>query len=91
MLNEPTLEKLVAMRMRGMADTWLEQQQSSDVTTMDFDERFGLLIDAEFLYRQNRRRDRRLKAARSMSTSMRRSCSEFSERSRCRSAPRPAC
>ena len=63
MLNEPTLEKLMAMRMRGMADTWLQQQQSTDVANMDFDERFGLLVDAEHLYRQNRRRDRRLKEA----------------------------
>ncbi len=63
MLNEPTLEKLRGMRMAGMADAWLEQQQSADVARMDFDERFGLLVDAEHVYRENRRRDRRLKEA----------------------------
>jgi len=63
MLNEPTLEKLRAMRMAGMADAWLEQQQSADVARMDFDERFGLLVDAEHVHRENRRRDRRLKEA----------------------------
>ncbi len=63
MLNEPTLEKLIAMRMRAMADSWTQQQQSTEVADMDFDERFGLLVDAEHLDRQNRRRDRRVKAA----------------------------
>lgn len=63
MLNEPTHEKLVSMRMAGMAGAWIEQQQTADVTKLDFDERFGLLVDAEYLYRENRRRDRRLKEA----------------------------
>jgi DNA replication protein DnaC len=63
MLNEPTLDKLRTMRLAGMADAWLEQQQSVKTTRMDFDERFGLLVDAEHLHRENRKRDRRLKDA----------------------------
>lgn len=63
MLNEPTVDKLRAMRMAGMADAWLEQQTASDARRLDFDERFGLLVDAEYLYRENRRLDRRLKEA----------------------------
>jgi hypothetical protein len=51
------------MRLAGMADAWLEQQQSAKTTKMDFDERFGLLVDAEHLHRENRKRDRRLKDA----------------------------
>jgi DNA replication protein DnaC len=63
MLNEPTLEKLRALRLSGMADAWLEQQQSTKTSRLDFDERFGLLVDAEHLHRENRKRDRRLKEA----------------------------
>lgn len=63
MLNEPTLDKLRALRMAGMADAWLEQQQLRDVAKLDFDERFGMLVDAEYLHRENRKRDRRLKDA----------------------------
>ena len=63
MLNEPTLDKLRALRMAGMADAWLEHQQLRDVDKLDFDERFGMLVDAEYLYRENRKRDRRLKEA----------------------------
>lgn len=39
MLNEPTLDKLRAMRLAGMADAWLEQQNASDSRGLDFDER----------------------------------------------------
>ena len=63
MLNEPTLEKLRAMRLAGMADAWLEQQNASDSRALDFDERFGLLVDAEYLHRENCRLGRRLKEA----------------------------
>jgi DNA replication protein DnaC len=62
-LNEPTLERLRAMRLTGMADAWIEQQKSTKTSRMDFDERFGLLVDAEHLHRENRKRDRRLKDA----------------------------
>lgn len=63
MLNEPTLDKLRAMRLAGMADAWLEQQNASDTRRLDFDERFGMLVDAEYLHRENRRLGRRLKEA----------------------------
>ena len=59
-LNEPTLNKLRSMRMHAMADAWLEQQRSPDTATLGFDERFGLLVDTEYLDRENRRLTRRL-------------------------------
>ena len=64
MLNEPTLEKLKSMRLFTMSQVWLEQQQTSDMTSLSFDERFGLLVDAEYLSRHNRRLARSLKQAR---------------------------
>lgn len=63
MLNEPTLEKLYAMRLTAMAEAWLEQQKKPDVATLSFDERFGLLIDTEFLARENKRLQRLLDEA----------------------------
>lgn len=63
MLNEPTLDKLRAMRLNAMADTWLEQQRSTDIESLGFDERFGLLVDAEHMHRENRRLTRRLNEA----------------------------
>lgn len=63
MLNEPTIEKLKALGLDAMAAAWLEQQQRPDVVALGFDERFGLLVDTEQTYRENKRLDRRLKEA----------------------------
>lgn len=63
MLNEPTLDKLRAMRLAGMADAWLSQQQDPDISGLSFDERLALLVDAEALYRENRRLKRLMRAA----------------------------
>jgi DNA replication protein DnaC len=63
MLNEPTLEKLRAMRLDGMATSWLEQQKDTAATKLAFDERFAMLVDAEWLHRENRRLTRALKEA----------------------------
>ncbi len=63
MLTQPTLEKLRAMRLEGMADGWLAQQKDTDATKLAFDERFALLVDAEWMHRENRRLKRALKEA----------------------------
>jgi hypothetical protein len=49
MLKEPTTEKLRASRLDTVAAAWEEQQKSPDVTALSFDERFGMLVDAEWL------------------------------------------
>ena len=63
MLNEPTMTKLKEMRLLAMAEAWTEQRRSIDCNKLSFDERFALLIDAEYLHRHNRRLARRLKEA----------------------------
>lgn len=63
MLNQPTDEKLRALGLGGMAAAWLEQQSNPDMQTLAFDERFGLLVEAEYLRRQNKRLERALKEA----------------------------
>ncbi len=63
MLKQPTIEKLKDLRLEAMAAAWLEQQQKPDVVKLDFDERLGMLVDAEWLDRENKRMARCLKEA----------------------------
>lgn len=63
MLREPTMEKLHSMRLGVMSAAWLEQQQNADVIALSFDERFAMLVDAEWMARENTRLGRALKAA----------------------------
>ena len=63
MLNSPTLEKLSALRLHAMAQAWQDQQAHADHGALTFDERFGLLVDAQWLARENRRLQRSLREA----------------------------
>jgi DNA replication protein DnaC len=64
MLNEPTMEKLKALALHAMAQAWVDQGGRPDLKSLTFDERFGLLVDAECLARENRRLARLLSEAR---------------------------
>src|SRR2546423_1482461 len=63
MLNEPTIEKPKVLRLHAMADAWTAQQAQPDIAALTFDERFGLIVDAEWLFRENARLRRALKEA----------------------------
>jgi len=63
MLIEQTLEKLHAMKLSGMADALRQQLGSAEHAKLAFDERFGLLADAEWLAREQRKLTRRLHEA----------------------------
>lgn len=63
MLTEPTVDKLKELALYGMAQALMEQDTQKDVAKLSFDERLALLVDAEWMLRQNRRLDRRLKEA----------------------------
>ena len=63
MLKEPTIDKLRAMHLDGMAAGWVEQQKNADAVALSFDERFGMLVDAEWLHRENKRLGRALREA----------------------------
>jgi len=62
MLQSPTLEKLRSLKLSGMAEAYAKQftQPQSD---LDFESRFALLIEQEWLTRQNRKLQRRLSQA----------------------------
>src|SRR6185369_14741140 len=64
MLIQPTIEKLCAMRLRGMAEAFEQQQQDANIHSLSFEERLGLLIDRQWNWRQNRALDRRLRNGR---------------------------
>jgi DNA replication protein DnaC len=63
MLTAPTLEQLQALKLGAMAAAWTAQQQTAEMTALAFDERFGLLVDAEWLARENKRLARALAEA----------------------------
>lgn len=63
MLTEPTVDKLRQLSLFAMAEGFVEQQKKTEVRGLEFDERFSLLVDAEWMVRQNRRTERRLKEA----------------------------
>ena len=44
MLNQPTIDKLCAMRMRGMAEALQQQMQEPDIHQLSFEERLGLRL-----------------------------------------------
>ncbi len=63
MLQEPTLDKLRTLRLGAMAEAWQQAQKNPAYAELSFDERFSILVDAEFLARENRTVSRRLREA----------------------------
>ena len=63
MLISPTVDKLNALGLTGMAGAFIEQQGSPSYQGLSFEDRLGLLVDREVQERDNRRLHRLLKAA----------------------------
>lgn len=55
MLNENTVTKLHEMRLSVMAQAFKDQMKGEDFSSMSFEERFGLLVDSEWVTRKNNR------------------------------------
>ena len=55
MLTEQTLEQLQSLSLLEMASKWQEQQRDPQMADLSFDERFGLLVDAQCLCHHNKR------------------------------------
>jgi hypothetical protein len=60
MLNQATLDKLHALRLTGMAAAYQKQTENPDKGSLSFDERFGLLVDHHWTWRENQAMARRL-------------------------------
>ena len=64
MLTGPTIEKLHALKLHGLATAFQEQLRQPQYADLAFEERVGLLVDAEWTARENRRQARRFQTAR---------------------------
>jgi DNA replication protein DnaC len=64
MLTQPTIDKLHQLKLLGMASALDQQRQRpADFADLDFEDRFGLLVESEHLYRDNCRMTIALKNA----------------------------
>jgi DNA replication protein DnaC len=63
MLNQQTIEKLHAMKLHGIADAFRAQLETTEATQLSFEERFALLVDQQWLWKENRALARRLRSA----------------------------
>ena len=63
MLSTQTLDKLRALRLEGMAAALDEQRHQPDICHLDFEERLALLVERQWLWKENRALAARLHAA----------------------------
>ena len=63
MTMQQTLEQLKDMKLTGFLDAWQEQQVQPTYHNLSFNERLALLVEREYLRRQQQRQQRRLKQA----------------------------
>jgi len=63
MLKETTMEKLYEMKLSVMARAFSDQSKDPNFQAMAFEERLGLLVDAEWTARRNNRLVRLIKSA----------------------------
>ena len=63
MLNNMTVSKLQDMKLGVMARSFEKQLSNTTVASLSFEERFGLLVDAEYTTRQNNRLKRLIRNA----------------------------
>ena len=54
MLYTQTVEKLHALRLEGMVQALEEQRQQKDILRLDFEERLGLLVERQWIWKENR-------------------------------------
>ena len=63
MLKQPMIEKLAAMRLVGMVEALKTQEQDPAARELSFSERFGLLVDQQWNWRENQALGQRMKNA----------------------------
>lgn len=63
MLNQQTLDKLHGLKLFGMAEAFKEQLQQPNLNDLSFEERFGLLVDRQWTFKEDCRLQRLLKDA----------------------------
>ena len=61
--SQTTMDKLYGMRLSVMAQAYRDQEEASGVADMTFDERFAMIVDAEWDARRVNKRTRLLRQA----------------------------
>ena len=64
MLYEPTIQKMQAMKLSGMVEALEEQRKTAEVGAWSFEDRLALLVERQWLWKENRALATRLKYAR---------------------------
>lgn len=64
MLTQATIDRMHAMKLTSLAEAFQSQLASPDAGALSFEERVGLMIDAEYAAREQRKLARRLQCAR---------------------------
>jgi len=63
MLHQPTIDKMLSMRLEPMVEAWRGFDQDENAQILSFEEKLGLMIDRLWTWRQNLALDRRLRYA----------------------------
>ena len=63
MLNNATIDKLLTMKLKVMADAYIIQEQDPDYRNIPFSDRFAMLVDTQYNQRQDNRMKRLIKEA----------------------------
>ena len=63
MLNEQTFDKLYAMKLIGMSEGFKEQLEQPPFRDLSFEERFAMLVDRQWIWKENKRLKRLLRDA----------------------------
>jgi DNA replication protein DnaC len=63
MLIQPTIQKLKALKLFGMAQSIQSFIDNPQSNALSFDEKIGIIVDHEFIVRENKRQARLLKSA----------------------------
>ena len=63
MTNQATIDKLLEMKLRAMSDAFILQMNDPQMQDVPFEDRFGILVDAEYTNRKNNGLKRLIKRA----------------------------
>lgn len=62
-MDTQTMTKLYAMKLNGMAEAYEEHARQSGITALSFDERFAMLVERQWIWKENRALATRLASA----------------------------
>lgn len=64
MLTQQTMDKLYDMKLTAMAEAFSEQMGQPNLTDLSFEDRFAMLVDRQWSFKEDRRMTRLLRTAR---------------------------